>query len=60
MRMSATIVCLTVCSQSSMLVFYVPFNSQGDIETGPHHCYLSDSNPHRGGSLQLVAKLANH
>ena len=28
-------------------VFYVPFNSQGHIGTGPQNCHLWDSNPQR-------------
>ena len=31
----------------SKLGFYVPFNSQGHIGTGPQNCHLWDSNPHR-------------
>ena len=27
--------------------FYVPFNSQGHIGTGPQNCHLWDSNPQR-------------
>ena len=33
--------------QRSKLGFYVPFNSQGDIGTGPQNCHLWDSNPQR-------------
>ena len=29
------------------LGFYVPFNSQGHIGTGPQNCHLWDSNPQR-------------
>ena len=32
-------------SQRSKLGFYVPFNSQGHIGTGPQNCHLWDSNP---------------
>ena len=31
--------------------FYVPFNSQGHIGTGPELCYLRELNPHRSDSL---------
>ena len=31
----------------SKLGFYVPFNSQGHIGTGPQNCHLWDSNPQR-------------
>ena len=31
----------------SKLGFYVLFNSQGHIGTGPQNCHLWDSNPHR-------------
>ena len=31
----------------SKLEFYVPFNSQGHIGTGPQNCHLWDSNPQR-------------
>ena len=34
-------------SQKSKLGFYVPFNSQGHIGTGPQNCHLWDSNPQR-------------
>ena len=34
-------------SQRSKLRFYVPFNSQGHIGTGPQNCHLWDSNPQR-------------
>ena len=34
-------------SQRSKLGFYVPFNSQGHIGTGPQNCHLWDSNPQR-------------
>ena len=37
--------------QQSKLEFYVPFNSQGHIGTGPQHCHLWESNPPRGDSL---------
>ena len=33
--------------QRSKLGFYVPFNSQGHIGTGPQNCHLWDSNPQR-------------
>ena len=33
--------------QKSKLGFYVPFNSQGHIGTGPQNCHLWDSNPQR-------------
>ena len=32
----------------SKLGFDVLFNSQGHIVTGPQHCHLLGSNPHRG------------
>ena len=35
-----------------MIEFYVLFNSQGHIRTGPQHCYISDR-------LWLDAKPAN-
>ena len=31
----------------SKLGFYIPFNSQGHIGTGPQNCHLWDSNPQR-------------
>ena len=31
----------------SKLGFYIPFNSQGHIGTGPQHCHLWDSKPTR-------------
>ena len=31
--------------QRSKLGFYIPFNSQGHIGTGPQNCHLWDSNP---------------
>ena len=34
-------------SQRSKLGFYVPFNIQGHIGTGPQNCHLWDSNPQR-------------
>ena len=34
-------------SSKSKLGFYVPFNSQGHIGTGPQNCHLWDSNPQR-------------
>ena len=34
-------------SQRSKLGFYVPFNSQGHIGTGPQNCHFWDSNPQR-------------
>ena len=37
----------------SKLGFYVPFNSQGHIGTGPQNCHLWDSNPQ---SVILVTK----
>ena len=44
----------------SKLGFYVPFNSQGHIGTGPQHLPLVGVEPtHRGDSLWLDAKLAN-
>ena len=43
----------------SKLRFYVPFNSQAHIETGPPHRLLRDSNPHKGDCLWLYTKLAN-
>ena len=33
--------------RKSKLGFYVPFNSQGHIGTGPQNCHLWDSNPQR-------------
>ena len=33
--------------QRSKLGFYVPFNSQGHIGTGPQNCHLWDLNPQR-------------
>ena len=42
------------------LGFYVLFNSLGQFGTGSKHCHLWDSNPHRGDSLPLDAKLGNH
>ena len=33
--------------QRSKLGFYVPFNSQSHIGTGPQNCHLWDSNPQR-------------
>ena len=33
--------------QRSKLGFYVPFNSQGHMGTGPQNCHLWDSNPQR-------------
>ena len=36
-----------ICMTKSKLGFYVPFNSQGHIGTGPQNCHLWDSNPHR-------------
>ena len=33
------------------LWFYVLFNSQGHIGTGPQHYHLSESNPRRDDSL---------
>ena len=33
--------------QRSKLGFYVPFNSQGHIGTGPENCHLWDSNSQR-------------
>ena len=33
--------------QGTKLGFYVPFNSQGHIGTGPQNCHLWDSNPQR-------------
>ena len=44
----------------STLGFNVTFNSQGHIWTGPQHFHLWDLNSHRGDSLLLDAKLANH
>ena len=35
----------------SKQAFYIPFNSQGHIWTGPQHWHLWESNPHRGDSL---------
>ena len=40
------LVCTTT-GQRSKLGFYVPFNSQGHIGTGPQNCHLWDSNPQR-------------
>ena len=37
----------TPLGQRSKLGFYVPFNSQGHIGTGPQNCHLWDSNPQR-------------
>ena len=34
-------------TQITKLGFYVPFNSQGHIGTGPQNCHLWDSNPQR-------------
>ena len=34
-------------NQRSKLGFYVPFNSQGHIETGPQNGHLWDLNPQR-------------
>ena len=39
--------CVTCLGQRSKLGFYVPFNSQGHIGTGPQNCHLWDSNPQR-------------
>ena len=36
---------------TSKLGFYVPFNSQGHIGTGPQHCHLWDSDPQRWQSI---------
>ena len=38
---------LFLIGQRSKLGFYVPFNSQGHIGTGPQNCHLWDSNPQR-------------
>ena len=38
--------CITTTLKSK-LGFYVPFNSQGHIGTGPQNCHLWDSNPQR-------------
>ena len=38
---------ITCLGQRSKLGFYVPFNSQGHIGTGPQNCHLWDSNPQR-------------
>ena len=46
-------------NEKSQPGFHIPFNSQGHIGTGPQHCHLWESNPHRGDSLWLDAKLAN-
>ena len=40
-------VCATFTKSKSKLGFYVPFNSQGHIGTGPQNCHLWDSNPQR-------------
>ena len=37
--------------KASRLGFYVLFNSQDHIVTGPQHCDLWESNPHSGDSL---------
>ena len=36
-----------IACTKSKLGFYVPFNSQGHIGTGPQNCHLWDSNPQR-------------
>ena len=38
---------LTTTTTTTKLGFYVPFNSQGHIGTGPQNCHLWDSNPQR-------------
>ena len=38
-------------SQRSKSGFYIQFNSQGHIVTGPQHCHLWEWKPHRGDSL---------
>ena len=38
---------VSLCEQKKKLGFYVPFNSQGHIGTGPQNCHLWDSNPQR-------------
>ena len=42
------------------LSFFIKFNSQGHIRIGPQSCHLLESNPGRGDSLGLDAKLANY
>ena len=49
----------------SMIGLYVMFNNQGqyyslDRTSALQHCHLWELNPHRGDSLFLDAKLANH
>ena len=48
-----------VFSKSKIQGFFVPFNSQGHIATGPQHCHLWESNPHKGDCLWLDSKPAN-
>ena len=38
------------CTKSSVM-FYIPFNSQGHVGTGPQLCHLWESNLHRGDCL---------
>ena len=38
-------------SRLKLLGFYVPFNSQGHVGIGPHHCHLWESSQHRADSL---------
>ena len=44
----------------SKLGFYVPFNSQGHIDSSLQHCQLWEVNPQRGHCLRLHAEYGNH